>query len=60
LEPRDKTGATTINQAFFLEWTEFLWGLEQNRRTILSPSASDVTARLIDDLLSGNNTGARK
>ena len=60
LESGEKEGAITSNQAFFLEWREFLQGLEDLRPSIVSAGASEVTANLIDRLLSENKLGAGK
>ena len=51
LEPKENDGASTINQAFFIEWDEFLRGFRECRPSMLSPEESEITSELIDDLL---------
>jgi len=43
-------GASTINQAFFLEWREFLDGLAENRPSVFSAESSLPVTALIADL----------
>lgn len=51
LEAVDRDGAVTINQAVFLEWREFLQGLEAGRPSMMTAATSEMTARLIDEVL---------
>lgn len=44
-------GATTFNQAFYLEWKMFLQGLEDGHPSMISAASAGSTAQLIDELL---------
>ena len=43
-------GATTSNQAFFLEWDHFLRGLDEGKPGVMAASTAQGTAALIDAL----------
>ncbi len=51
LKVKDNEGASTTNQAFYLEWKEFLQGLEDKCPSAMATSTTELTAKLIDDLL---------
>lgn len=59
LQDLKNNGAKTINQAFYLEWREFLTGLEESRPSIMSSAESLVTAELVDKLLDGQGKRAQ-
>ena len=42
--------ATTMNQAFYLEWSQFLDGLEREEPSMMSAAASYATTALIEEL----------
>lgn len=44
------TSATTYNQAFFLEWQEFLSGVEQHRESLVSGRSALLTTELVDGI----------
>ncbi len=44
-------GASTSNQAFYLEWQAFLAGIQTKKLSEIAACHSIVTARLMDDLL---------
>jgi predicted dehydrogenase len=46
------TGARTFNQAFYLEWCDFLQGLRAGRESTVSAGSALLTTRLVDALLS--------
>lgn len=46
-------GATTSNQAFYLEWEAFLQGLRDGRPSAIAAERCRLTAGLIDDILAG-------
>jgi predicted dehydrogenase len=48
-------GATTSNQAFYLEWKSFLRGAQAKQPCDVAASRSLITARVIDDLVDGRN-----
>lgn len=53
------TGATTPNQAFYLEWREFLRGVREQEPSTLSARTSLLTTELMEELLArgGNAHG---
>lgn len=51
LNTRINNGATTSVQAFYLEWKEFLRGLEECRPSLMAAVSAEITAQLIDELL---------
>ncbi len=46
------TGATTPNQAFYLEWREFLRGVREQAPSMLNARTSLLTTELMEELLS--------
>jgi predicted dehydrogenase len=42
--------ATTMNQAFYLEWSQFLEGLAKQEPSLMSAAASQATTALIEEL----------
>jgi predicted dehydrogenase len=44
-------GATTYNQAFYLEWMEFLEGLRKKRESLVSARSALLTTTLVERLL---------
>lgn len=54
LEAVGSDGAVTTSQAFFLEWREFLHGLEIGSPSIMAAATSELTARIIDELLNAD------
>jgi predicted dehydrogenase len=46
LEP----GAKTSNQAFYLEWRDFLRGLAESRPSIISAASAQLTTALVEEL----------
>ncbi len=50
-----ENAASTTNQAFYLEWVDFLRGLDETKASEIAAFRSLVTARVIDDLLGGRN-----
>ena len=51
------SGATTPNQAFYLEWREFLRGVREQQPSMLSARTSLLTTELMEELLArGGNT----
>jgi predicted dehydrogenase len=50
LELRRDTAARTTNQAFYLEWSEFLHALEEGRPSGIAAATSLRTAEMIDEL----------
>jgi predicted dehydrogenase len=49
-------GATTYNQAFYLEWRDFLDGLRAERESVTSARAALLTTSLIEALLAAGDT----
>lgn len=47
-------GATTYNQAFYLEWREFLDGLREQRESLISARSAMLTTSLVEALLAGD------
>jgi len=60
LESVENDGAKTTNQAFYLEWQEFFQGLEQRHPSVMSATTSELTAKLIDELLGLNKKNMGK
>jgi predicted dehydrogenase len=52
----ETTGATTYNQAFFLEWQHFLEGLRAKRESLLSARSALLTTSLVEALLTYNGS----
>jgi predicted dehydrogenase len=48
----EATGATTYNQAFYLEWLHFLEGVRTNTESLVSAHSALLTTALIEALLS--------
>jgi predicted dehydrogenase len=46
-------GAITYNQAFYLEWKEFLSGLRAERESLVSARSAFLTTALVEALLAG-------
>jgi predicted dehydrogenase len=44
-------GATTYNQAFYLEWTDFLDGIRQKKESLVSARSALLTTALVERLL---------
>ena len=49
-------GATTYNQAFYLEWKDFLAGLRAKQRSTTSASNALLTTSLVEALLAAGST----
>jgi predicted dehydrogenase len=49
-------GATTYNQAFYLEWQAFLAGLRTERESIISARSALLTTSLVEALLAAGGT----
>jgi predicted dehydrogenase len=51
-----RPGATTYNQAFYLEWTDFLAGFRAERESITSARSALLTTSLVEALLAAGST----
>jgi hypothetical protein len=49
-------GATTYNQAFYLEWQDFLAGFRAERESITSARSALLTTSLVEALLTAGGT----
>jgi predicted dehydrogenase len=49
-------GATTYNQAFYLEWQDFLSGLREKRESTVSARSALLTTSLVETLLARGDT----
>lgn len=49
-------GATTYNQAFYLEWRSFLDGFRAQRESLVSARSALLTTSLVEALLEGNGS----
>jgi predicted dehydrogenase len=57
IAPAVPAGASTSNQAFYLEWDDFLTGLETGRESAVSASSAVLTTELIEQLYKKGGSG---
>lgn len=51
IRPVNGMGAITSNQAFYLQWEEFLNGIDNQSESMIAASTTQLTARLMDEIL---------